>query len=688
MISYNLIDEPWIPVLRASGREGMIAPADLTDPSDPPIALASVRPDFNGALLQFLIGLVQTAAAPADVAEWRRLYLRPPAPEVLAACFANFGGAFFVGGEMPRFLQDQTMPVSEARRAPISELLIDRYDGKGHFLPDPQEPRVLGLPAAAAALLTLQLNAPVGGAGHMASPRGGGPLTTVIQGATLWQSVWLNVLCAPDALLLPGDPRKADLGSKLPWMGKRNGEPDEKGAAILTYPEDLHPLAIYWAMPRRIVLDFATAEEGICGLTGARGPVISGYFTRPRGIRYRDFRHPLTPYRVAKAEELLPVRGPQEGIAYRDWPGFSLGEGKIQPARILTAYEEEDRGAVVSQERLRVFGYHVLPAQTVATAYYDVETPLLFPGRGGDRRRFADGVTACAEVADTVRVRLIQALGAAQGPSDAALASRTFWGATEAAFSDVVRALREEGQGGESAAPTKEAFLRALSRCALSAFDVSVTTADVPRLLLSRRRLAQSVTPQNEKLRTPLGLGPYEPPALLVPEEATAAPAPPPEPDPWERAVRRFAKGLAPDRRAELQRAADLQALYTAPGLYWLRNLLTEEGFPLGPPHRERVAVVAALAAKVRKDVPGRRMGAHLAACGLPELKFRRLLSLEGGGALLRPLGDVLQQLRGQAPLVDLTRAVLWWGPRTRAEWAEDFYTNGGSPAAAKETTR
>jgi CRISPR system Cascade subunit CasA len=59
----NLISERWIPVRHADGSHERIAPWQLTDGvggDNPIVAVASPRPDFDGALTQFLIGLLQT----------------------------------------------------------------------------------------------------------------------------------------------------------------------------------------------------------------------------------------------------------------------------------------------------------------------------------------------------------------------------------------------------------------------------------------------------------------------------------------------------------------------------------------------------------------------------------------------------------------------------------------------------
>ena len=66
----NLINDPWIPVQHRDGTTKLIKPWQLTVTENPVVALDTVRPDFNAALLQFLIGLLQTAASPTTEEEW------------------------------------------------------------------------------------------------------------------------------------------------------------------------------------------------------------------------------------------------------------------------------------------------------------------------------------------------------------------------------------------------------------------------------------------------------------------------------------------------------------------------------------------------------------------------------------------------------------------------------------------
>jgi CRISPR system Cascade subunit CasA len=64
----NLINDPWIKVLRRSGHYDTIAPWQITSnyESDPVLAIACPRADFNAAIAQLLIGILQTVAAPSN----------------------------------------------------------------------------------------------------------------------------------------------------------------------------------------------------------------------------------------------------------------------------------------------------------------------------------------------------------------------------------------------------------------------------------------------------------------------------------------------------------------------------------------------------------------------------------------------------------------------------------------------
>ena len=59
-MTFNLIHEAWLPVRRASGQGLWLKPADITGDlsGDPIVALDFPRPDWNAAIIEFLIGLL------------------------------------------------------------------------------------------------------------------------------------------------------------------------------------------------------------------------------------------------------------------------------------------------------------------------------------------------------------------------------------------------------------------------------------------------------------------------------------------------------------------------------------------------------------------------------------------------------------------------------------------------------
>jgi CRISPR system Cascade subunit CasA len=190
----NLINDPWIPAIRADGSQCLIAPWQIAETENPIVELAAPRPDFQGALYQFLIGLLQTTFAPEDIGEWFESWRQPPEAEDIKGIFSQFSEAFELdnpGGAA--FLQDYNLPDGEPK--PIEALLIEapggktRKDNLDHFVKGGGVEQVCAS-CAAMALFTLQANAPAGGAGHRVGLRGGGPLTTLVipDGAiTLWQ---------------------------------------------------------------------------------------------------------------------------------------------------------------------------------------------------------------------------------------------------------------------------------------------------------------------------------------------------------------------------------------------------------------------------------------------------------------------------------------------------------------------
>lgn len=375
-MNFNLIDEKWIPVKRKDGTPDRIRPWEVTDDfeKNPVVALDAPRPDFNGALIQFLIGLVQTAFAPAKPIEWKQKLKTPPTPDQLKTAFMTVHHAFELGGDGPRFMQD--FDDFKKTPKPIGWLLIGAAtknaidENTDHFV---KRDTVSSLcpSCCAAALMTMQTNSPSGGQGYRTSLRGGGPLTTLVIGDglldTIWHTIWLNVLNTKAFLSMCNQAKKAD-GDMFPWLSNTKAQATE---------QDIHPAQYFWAMPRRMKLTLNKVSSGACGLC-SRGSdeLISTYKEVNRGTEYQaPMKHPLSPYNGSTLKAVLCRPG---GVNYRHWLGLVVGDtdGNREPARIVHEFIN-NRQQTDWQFRLWAFGYDIVPGQNKARCWYDAKIPLI-----------------------------------------------------------------------------------------------------------------------------------------------------------------------------------------------------------------------------------------------------------------------------------------------------------------------
>lgn len=474
----NLLFDPWLPLRRQDGSVELAAPWQVTDRAgdDPFVGPASVRADFDGSLIQFLIGLLQTALPPQGPRAWRERFDSPPHPEALRRAFESFASAFELFGEGPRFLQDLTLERDEPSEEPIERLLIDStLRHWNEHLVEGGGIESLCPSCVAQALFTLQINAPSGGRGHRTGIRGGGPLTTlVIRAGSLWQTVWLNVLETKD---LDGEAAGKDgPGDCFPWMaptrtsGKSDGRP--------TTLADVHPLQVYWAMPRRIRLrPEEGATDGACSLCGSHSRLlVRTFLSRNLGVNYTGaWNHPLTPYRESE-EQPLPLHGSPTGLSYRDWLGLVQNnpDRRIRPATVVRVFQEEQSRQARGEHRLWAFGYDM--DRMKARAWLDGRMPLFILAPelreafelGARRLVNAAAETASALVFAAKRAVTDSPEKMAHDPADVGV---RFWQDTEAPFYEHLRdllALLESGED-DTAAPRRR-WLTLLRATANQAF--------------------------------------------------------------------------------------------------------------------------------------------------------------------------------------------------------------------------
>lgn len=375
----NLINQAWIPVIRQNGSSDLIAPWQIAEADNPIIEINAPRPDFQGALYQLLIGLLQTCFAPEDEDQWLDYWRQMPEPEALEACFEkvafafeldNPGGAAFMqehpetDNHVEAFDKAEWLPIEDLIGGALSD--NTRKGNKDLFVKSKQI-QLISPYWAALALFNMQITGVLAWGQHRLGLRGNAPLTTLImpdekQQSLLWQKLWLNIIHQEDIDLMPGDINKNELSNILPWLAKTRVSPNKEP----TSPSDAHPLQHYWPMPRRIKLKIESIDS-LCDLTGtviSKG--VSHYQRVPDGIYYTNgWVHPLTPYsRSAKDQFPKPTVGKLAGEGFRQWVALNYDEyadvenKKMRWGRALAVkhfYEEKPNINIAT--KLWCFGY-------------------------------------------------------------------------------------------------------------------------------------------------------------------------------------------------------------------------------------------------------------------------------------------------------------------------------------------
>ena len=498
----NLITDPWLPVLRKSAIRDKIAPQQLTETDDPIVAVSSPRPDFDGALWQFLIGLLQTCAPPADDNEWCDWLEKPPLPAKLQRLLREkYLPAFDLDGERGAFMQDFDSKLDGAENN-IAQLLIDAPGAQtlkhntDHFVKRKQVERLCPT-CTVMALLTLQINSPSGGSGYRVSVRGGGPLTTLVVSGeedgdrkTLWHKLWLNVL--PSDRFPANHSGKNEPADIFPWLAEtRISCNNEK-----TTPADTHILQMYWGMPRRIRIDQQNVQRGYCDLCGvASEQLLSKYVTKKHGVSYEAWEHCLTPYSCSgKDGKKIPQKG--KDSSYRDWLGLVSGiDGKTSAARVVRACQEVGgRRLKDEQFRLYTFGYRMDNMKPLC--WHETVFPL-FENTPEDFAADVQALIRAAEECVRTMTKCIKNIC----KIDTSFIGRNFYQDSQDEFFRLVAQLAK-GKRDDVA----EAWGKVISRVALTLFDYhtmrgNFIDADHKAIVKNKNILCRKLADIKKKLR-------------------------------------------------------------------------------------------------------------------------------------------------------------------------------------------
>ena len=482
----NLTTDPWIHCTRQNGMRDRIAPWQIVETDNPVTDVQAPRHDFRGALIQFLIGLIQTACPPENGREWAKWWRKAPSPDYLRERFLEVAAAFEFDSDGPAFMQDFDLPEGEFK--PITSLLIEAPGGKtlrdnlDHFVKRGTVNAVCPC-CAASVLFTLQTNAPSGGVGHRVGLRGGGPLTTLVlpdetvEEPALWQKLLPNIIPKEEfEKLFPDCKIKSEPADIFPWLAPTRTSESKTGRE--TFPEDAHPCQMYWGMPRRIRLDFSDTRKGECDLCGESSErLLMRYRTKNYGVNYTGpWEHPLSPHYIDPKKPPIPAHGQKGGVGYRHWLGLVLDDDKKnqKSALVVSRYltKRLDDLDADPQVRLWVFGYDM--DNMKARCWYDSVMPI-YPVRN-DRQRKAvkdtvsDFIRTAEEIAGSLRKEVKNAWF--KRPSDIkgsmAFIDREFWNRTEIPF---FASLKEIVPRPDDTGEVRKQWHGELKRSALDIFD-------------------------------------------------------------------------------------------------------------------------------------------------------------------------------------------------------------------------
>lgn len=512
----NLIEDAWLPVVRRSSARDWIAPAGLAETEgDPPVALDFPRPDWNAAVSEFLIGLLAVAFRPKELEDWAERWQAPPSRDALASALQPLAFAFNLDGDGPRAFQDLDSLASIKAKV-VAALLIeapgentikenkDLFNKRGLV-------EALSPPYAAAALITLQTYAPSGGAGHLTSLRGGGPLTTLvaprdrIELPPLWTRLWANVPeVAFDALPVPGA-APAAWARVFPWLAPTRTS--EKEGRAMT-PDDASPLIVFFATPRRIRLEFTPAEGEFCALGGqVSEALVRSYRMQTYGTRYLGLLHPLSPYREHSERGKLPLRPRSSPPSWRDWLGW-WGFDECAP-EVLRLWESRARAIERRPEDAEVSAVGFELEDATAVAWLEQSIPWVDVNSEDIKitvGKLVDGAQQAASILNLqTKVALYGERRVVDGkvtwrlpkklPNDAlSETADALWAHTERRFRSILRDLAADHTKSFA---LREGFLPTLRTTALRLFDEAVDMDGLPdkdarRLVVARDALGRA----------------------------------------------------------------------------------------------------------------------------------------------------------------------------------------------------
>ncbi len=344
----NLLFDPWIPVTTIEGKEIQISMYEIV--RNDIVKTNATRADFNGALLTFLIGVLQTFFTPEDEDDWEEYFHQPPTEDKLKQVFEVHREAFNLDGDGKRFMQDYSIR-NDGNNANVLKLLPGLLGDSAiiknmDFLFKSSEMKQLPKTEVIMALYLYQIFclSETGGKEfrHHGGLRRRNTVTVLLslKSGSLWQNLWLNVIDCDEFLAFNQFKNKE---YSFPWMEKKPYSKQKMDS-------DINISEIYWSMPRRVwILSDSDNNE-----------MIRDILIKPDGIEYttKRIRHPLVAYHPTKTGEVVrPVKISRTGLTYADWKLL------VSSRSLSKNFQYLAENTNVNDIRLIAFGYINHPTQ-------------------------------------------------------------------------------------------------------------------------------------------------------------------------------------------------------------------------------------------------------------------------------------------------------------------------------------
>ncbi|MBC8737221.1 type I-E CRISPR-associated protein Cse1/CasA [Paraburkholderia sp. UCT31] len=498
----NLLFDKWLPVEAPEGEVTTIAPVDL--PGSPFLRVAHARADYSALATELLIDIFQTLCAPASRLQCSEYVSqkKQPTPDQ----FEGLRAAFELVGDGPRFMQ--VAPFETKSASPASALFFEAPGAntvklnKDLFV-SRDAVSSLCLQCTPVALYQVQSHARMGGQGYCVGPRALSALAAIIEGATLWETVCLNLLPVgwfDSQTGLEGENAPSILDS-FPWTNPKVSLREKVEKPLGEFGR----FGVLWWTPLALHLHVTDNRDGkVCSGCGEIHPehIESLSWKATASKLAGAIKHPRTGWRpdankgVGRAIEV-----PNDGFSFEHWQALTIGarlEDSLPAWGQLNWHQAE-------KVRLRAFGFAM--NQNSPVAWFDEVTPILVPhdpaNRDALKTSAGELVTAAQKAVAALKASLFRdpkkgidnpELPLVTSPTQA---GQMLWDELGRAITTILRSITDTPITIDAATD----FRRSACASALKIFDrVTVDYGDnaqVSRGVLSRRvNLSKKLNPK------------------------------------------------------------------------------------------------------------------------------------------------------------------------------------------------